>query len=117
MLARRHLGVAGVEHPEVLQRVDAQREVRPRPVVRQVVGLPDRLGPEPGARPVRGPAVERRADDHDVGRRQRLGVLEVDGVDAEEGDVGAELRAVPGHAEVLPAHRRSRRLVRFRRRL
>ncbi len=94
-------------HPEVLERVDPQREVRPRAVVRQVVGLPDRLRPEPGAGPVRGAAVQRRPDHHDVGRRQRVGVLEVDRVDAEEGDVGAELRAVPSHGPVLPARGRS----------
>ena len=48
-----------------------QRQVRPRAVVRQVVGHPDGLRAEPRARPVRGAAVERRADDHDVGPRER----------------------------------------------
>ena len=37
--------------------------------------------------------------DH-VGRGQRVGVVEVDAVHAEEGDVGTELGAVPGHGGV-----------------
>jgi hypothetical protein len=61
-----HQHVAGVRHAQVGQRVHAEREVRPGPVVRQVVGGPDRLRAEPGSRPVRGAAVERRADEHDI---------------------------------------------------
>ena len=49
-LARRHLDVAHVDDGEVLQRVDAQREVGPRAVLRQVAGLPDRRRAEAGAR-------------------------------------------------------------------
>ena len=103
-LAGRHLDVAGVDDPDVLEGVDAQRHVRARAVLRQVVGLPDGHRPEPGARPVGRAAVERRPDDHHVGRGQRVGVVEVHAVDAQEGDVGTELGAVPGHAQCLPAH-------------
>ena len=97
MCAGRHLDVTGVEHPQVAQRVDPQREVRPGPVVAEVVGRPDRLRAEPGAGPVRGAAVERRPDDHHVGAGERRGVGEVAPVDPEEGDVRAEHGAVPGH--------------------
>ena len=96
-VAGEHLDVACVVDPQVPQPVDPQRERRPRPVVRQVAGLPDVLRPEPGARPVRGAAVERRAEDHHVGvgvaRRRRP----VAAIDAEEGDVRSELRSVAGH--------------------
>ncbi len=77
-VARRHLDVARVDDPEVLQRVDPQREVRARAVVREVVGLPDRLRPEAGAGPVRRAAVEGRPDDDHVGVGVRRGVVEVD---------------------------------------
>src|SRR6266705_2733053 len=70
--ARPHEHVAGVADAQFGQRVHAQREVRPGPVVRQVVGDPDRLRAEPGARPVRGPAVERRAEDHHVAGVERV---------------------------------------------
>ncbi len=49
---RGHLRVAGVHHRELGQRVDAERQVRPGSIVRQVVGAADRLRPEPRARPV-----------------------------------------------------------------
>ena len=52
LLDARHLDISGVEHPQVLQRVDAQREVRARRVVWQVVGGPDHLGAEPCAAPI-----------------------------------------------------------------
>jgi hypothetical protein len=61
-----HQHVADVRHAQIDQRVHAEREVRPGCVVRQVVGGPDGLRAEPGARPVRGTAVERRAQEHDV---------------------------------------------------
>ena len=96
-LPRRHLDVAGVDHGDVLERVDPQGQVRAGAVVAEVVGLPDRLRSEAGAGPVAGAAVERCAHDHDVRTAERLGVVEVDPVDAEEGDVGAELGAVPSH--------------------
>ena len=87
--------------PDVLQRVDAQREVRPRAVVRQVAGLPDRHRPEPGARPVRRAAVERCAHDHHVGAGVgRPGRSASQRVDAEERDVRAVLRAVAASSAV-----------------
>jgi hypothetical protein len=64
----------------------------------EVVGRPDRRRSEPGAGAVRGPAVERRAQDDDVGVRERAGVAQVAPVDAEEGDVGSVLGAIAGHA-------------------
>ena len=48
-LPRRHLDVAEVHHAEIDQRVDVEGEVRPHPVVREVVGDPDRLRAEPAA--------------------------------------------------------------------
>ena len=100
-VAGEQLDVARVVDPQVLQRVDAQRERRPRPVVRQVAGLPDVLRPEPGAGPVRGAAVERRAQDHYVGVGVRIRRRPVAAVDAEEGDVRAELGSVAGHGRSL----------------
>ena len=76
--------------------------MRSRAVLGQVVGLPDGHRAEAGAGPVRGAAVERRADDDDVGRGQGFGIVHVDGRDAQEGDVGTELGAVPRHALFLP---------------
>jgi len=84
-LARRHEHIAGVGHAQLGQRVHAQREVRPRGVVRQVVGDPDRLRAEPGSRPVRGAAVERRAQEHHVVPVERV---EFRPGHPEEGDVG-----------------------------
>ena len=107
-LAGRHLDVAGVDDADVLERVDAQGQVRAGAVLRQVVGLPDGHRAEPGARPVGGAAVERRPDDDHVGRGQGVGVVEVHGVHAQEGDVRPELGAVSGHRAV-PTSRASRR--------
>ena len=52
-LAGRHLDVADVDHPELDQRVDAEGQVGPAAVVRQIVGQPDGLRAEAGARAVR----------------------------------------------------------------
>jgi hypothetical protein len=92
-----HLDVPGVEDPQVAQPVGAQRQARPGPVVRQVVGHPDRLGAEAGARAVRRPAVEGGAEDDDVRAGEGRRVAEVAAVDAEVGDVGPVLGAVAGH--------------------
>ena len=104
-LARRHLDVAHVDHGEVLERVDAEREVGPRAVLGQVVGLPDRRSARSGCPgrcdvpPSNGApttttsaAASAAASSTSTGR------------DAEEGDVGTELGAVPGHG-VLPISR------------
>ena len=101
-VAGEHLDVAGVEHPQVLQPVDAQRERGPRAVVRQVVGAADRLRAEPRARAVRRTAVEGCAHDHDVGARVGLGLVDRAAVDPEEGDVGTEHGAVARHRVPLP---------------
>ena len=93
-----HLHVAGVDDAQVLQAVGAQRQAGPRAVVGQVVLLPDRLRPEARPGSVGGAAVEGRAEDHDVRVGVRRGLVEVAPVDAEEGEVGAELLAVAGHA-------------------
>ena len=61
----------------------------------QVVGGADRLRPEPGARTVRGAAVEGRPEHDDVALGVRRLVVEVAARDAEERDVGTELGAVP----------------------
>ena len=96
-----HLDVAGVDDPEVDEAVGAQRQRRARAVVRQVVGHPDRLRTEPGAGPVRGAAVERCAEDHDVGVGIRALVVEVAAVHAEEGEVRAVLLPVARHGSNL----------------
>ena len=103
-LARRHLDVAGVDHGEVLERVDPQGQCGRDPSWPQVVGLPDRLRAEAGAGAVAGAAVERCPTTTTSARAERLGVVQIDPVDAEEGDVGAELGAVPRHdaGRVLP---------------
>ena len=93
--------VAGVDDLEVLQPVGAQREARPRPVVGEVVGHPDRLRPEAGARPVRRPAVEGRPHHDDVRTGVRRLVVEVARRHAQEGDVGTELSAVASHGPTL----------------
>jgi hypothetical protein len=72
-VAGEHLDVAGVEHPQVAQRVDAEGQVRPGAVVPEVVGGADRPGPEARAGAVRRAAVERRADDDDVGAGEAVG--------------------------------------------
>src|SRR4029077_10515998 len=72
-----------------------------RPVLGQVVGLADSRRAEAGAGPVRRTAVERGADHHDVCGGERGRILDVDRGYAEEGDVGAELRAVARHGVVL----------------
>ena len=100
-VAGRHLDVARVDHPQVLEAVGPQRQRGPRAVVRQVVGHPDGLRAEPRARPVRRTPVEGRTDHDDV--RTRVGglVVEVAGGHAQEGDVGTELSAVASHGETL----------------
>ena len=101
-VAGEHLHVARVVHAQVPQAVDAQRQRRAGAVVRQVAGLPDGGRAEPGAGPVRGAAVEGRADDHHV----RVGVgdrlLQGAGRYAEKRDVGAVHRAVTGHRSSIP---------------
>ena len=96
-----HLHVAGVDHSQVLQAVGAQRQARPRAVVREVVGHPDRLRPESRAGSVRRAAVEGRPDHDDVGAGVRRRVVEVARGDAEERDVRAELSAVASHGPML----------------
>ena len=96
-----HLHVAGVDHREVDQAVGAQRQARPGPVVGQVVPHPDRHRPEAGSRAGRGAAVEGCPEDDDLRVGVRRRVVEVAHRDAEEGEVGAELLAVAGHARSL----------------
>ncbi len=96
-LPRRHLDVAGVDDAQVLERVDAQRQVRPGAVVGEVVGAAHGRRSEAGAGPVRGARVERRPDDDHVGVGVRRRLVEIGGGHAEEGDVRAELGAVPRH--------------------
>ena len=67
-LAREHLDVADVDHAQLDQRVHAQGQMGPAPVVGEVVGEPDRLGAEAASGPVRGAPVEGRPEDH---RRRR----------------------------------------------
>ena len=62
-----HLDVPGVIDVQVQQTVGPQRQRRPGPVMREVVGHPDRLRSEPGAGPIGRTAVERSADDHHIG--------------------------------------------------
>ena len=100
-VAGEHLDVARVVHPQVRQPVGAQRQGRPRSVVREVTGLADVLRPESGAGTVGGPAVERRAEDHHVGAREGGRVGPVAPGHAQEGDVRAELRAVTSHDRTL----------------
>ena len=78
-LAREHLDVADVDHAQLDQGVDAQGQMGPAPVVGEVVGEPDRLGPEATSGPVRGAAVEGRPEDHRAGRRVTLGFVEIGG--------------------------------------
>ena len=83
--------------PQVAQAVGAQRQAGPGPVVRQVVGHPDRLRAEPGARPVGGAAVERSPEDDDVRAGEARRIAQVAALDTEEGEVGPVLGAVAGH--------------------
>ena len=77
--------VADVGDAQLGQRVHAEGEVRPGPIVRQVVGGADGLRAEPGPRPMRGAAVEGRADEHDIQPVQRV---RFSPRHAEEGDIG-----------------------------
>ena len=99
---------AGVVDPQVLQPVHAHGERRARSVVREVAGLPDVLRSETGSRPVRGAAVERRAEDDDVRVREGRRIRPVAGVDAEECDVRPVLRSVPRHPSNLSRSRARR---------
>ena len=51
-LAREHLDVAHVDHPQLTQRIDVERQVRPAAVMGQVVGHANRLRPKATAGPV-----------------------------------------------------------------
>src|SRR5665213_4184721 len=62
-LAGGHEHVAGIDHAEVEETVDAERERRTSAVVLEVTGQPDRLRTEAAAGAVAGAAVERRAND------------------------------------------------------
>jgi len=106
-----HLHVAGVEHPQVAQTVGPQGQRRTCPVVRKVVGHPDRLRPEAGARPVGGAAVERCAEDDDVSPGIRARIVQVAPLDTEEGDVRAVLAAVARHPTILGADPQLSRLA------
>ncbi len=92
-VARRHENVPDVGDPQLLQRVHAERQVRPGPVMRQVVGGPDRPRPEPGPRPVRRSPVERRPDEDDV-VLTRAEVGELHPRHSGEGDLGPVHRPV-----------------------
>ena len=96
-VTREHLDVACVVDPQILQAVDPHRQRRSRPVVWQVARLADVLRTEPRSGAMRGAPVERRPDDHDVGVGVGGDVGPVTPVDAEERDVGPELRSVPSH--------------------
>ena len=60
------LDVAAVVDPQVSEPVGPQRKRGSRTVLCDVAGLSHGAGAEPGARPVRGATVERRANDHHV---------------------------------------------------
>ena len=96
-----HLDVTGVIDLQVAQSVGPQGQRGPGSVVRQVVGHPDRLRARTGCRTGRRCRRRTGAQDHHVGVGVRLGLVEVAAPDAEEGDVGAELRAVSGHDSKL----------------
>ena len=72
--------------------------------MRQVVRHPDRLRPKARAGPVRGAPVKGGTEDDDIGIGIRLRLVEIAPVDAEEGDVRTELRAIASHAVTLERH-------------
>ena len=90
-------GPGMAEGLEVLQAVHSHGQRWSGAVVGQVAGLAQGLRPEPSARPVRRAAIEGGAEDHDVSIRVGRRIVEVRLRHPEEGDVGAELRAVAGH--------------------
>ena len=104
-VAGRHHHVAGVETRRSRRASTRSAKRGPRPVVgagsrwTRIACGPNRA---PGAE--RRTPVEGRADDDDVGVGKRGRVAEVAPVDAEEGDVRAEHRAVPRHALLPLSH-------------
>ena len=92
-----HLHITGVVDVQVLQAVGPQCQRGPRSVVRQIVGHPDGLRPEPSSGAIGGAPVERRPQDHHVGIGVAGRVVEIAFRHAEEGEVGAELGAVASH--------------------
>ncbi len=96
-IAREHLDVARVGHLQLDERIHAKSQVRPGPVVGQVVGEPNGLRAKARARSVRCPAVERRPDDHDVGASPGRRICQVGALHAEECRVGAVHAAKSGH--------------------
>jgi hypothetical protein len=92
-----HLDVPRVDDGQVAQRVDAERKVWPGSVVRQVVGHPDGLRPEPGTGPVGGARVVRRADHDDISGAHALRVGQVTSTDAEKRHV-RPVHASHGHS-------------------
>ena len=65
-IAGSDLDVPGVHNRELLERVDAGREMRPVHVGAEIVGLSNSLRPEASAPAVGGAPVDRRSEDDDV---------------------------------------------------
>ena len=101
LLHARHLDVASVQHPEVLQRIDPEGEVRARRIVRQVVGGPDHLWTEPSPTSIRRTGVVGRSDDDRVRAFEGLRLIKVAALDPEKCDVGPEHASHPWHRTEL----------------
>src|SRR5215472_13621233 len=71
--------------------------MRPGAVMRQVIGEPDGLRPEPGTWPVRRTTIERRADDHYVRARPGRRVCQLGPLHTEERRVRAVHATKPRH--------------------
>lgn len=92
-VAWRHEHVARIDNVQLLKRIEAETQVRSSRDVRLRVAEPDRVGAKARARAVRGSAVERRPDDHRIGRGELGRVALVSALDTEERDVRAKHRS------------------------
>ena len=101
LLHARHLDVAGVQHAEVLQRIDTKREVRARGIVRQIVGGPDHLRTEASPTPIRRARVVGRADDDRVSALEGVRLAKVAALDAEKCHVRPKHAPHPWHGTEL----------------
>ncbi len=96
-LARGHLHVPDVDDTQLYERVDAQRQMGPAAVVRQVIGQPHGLRAKTRSRSVRRAAVIGGAQDHGSGPGEGCRLVQGRGRHPEERGVGSEHVAQARH--------------------
>jgi hypothetical protein len=95
-LARRHDHVARVDSAEVIERIDAERNVRAGSRHEVYVGGANRARSETRSRSITGSSIERGANNYGIGTRKSGRIVEPDAWNAEKCYVWSEHRGHRG---------------------